>query len=101
MSLCTLLPGKLPHLLLSVATLAPSTTTDLVKRVEARHGKQKVATFTIHAALQRLTKAGFLEYVGIAPGPGGPKQYVLTRKGEKELDLQWFEREENEAGRAA
>lgn len=94
MSLCTLLPGRLPHLLLSAATLDPSTQADLVKRVEARHGKQDVSKFTIHAAIQRLTKAGFLRHVGTAPGAGGPKLYELTREGEEELDLQWFEREE-------
>lgn len=81
--------GKLPHLLLSVASLAPTSLRELMARVEARHGFQDRAMTSYRSAAGLLLKKKMLARLGGHPGPSGAALYTLTATGEAELDRLW------------
>lgn len=83
-----LTPGKLPHLLLSVANLDPALTSDLMQRVDQRYGVQIVGRDTPAVTTRYLVKAGLVRVIGPS-GKGYKHLHVITPAGEEELNRLW------------
>ena len=80
--------GKLPHMLLSVASMEATSANVLAERMDARYGLQDATPANMGAALRLLVARGYLSATGKG-GRGSPYQYTLTPAGEAELDRLW------------
>lgn len=79
----TLMPGKLPHLLLSMACAEPMTTPQLGDRLAIK-GKGVFKDLSLVQTGRRLEALGYLRREGQTTQRA--PLYVLTREGEEALD---------------